>query len=1062
MISLIPRPITITYQGKVITITPYMTSSDAEIDYMVEKSMIVSDSPAREGTMATFRVYGMQYESPLGFAPNILQSHVVRRVLKKSVFRESLFRYIHKYLDLVHRSSDSSVAKEGQENAQIVRAIGNNSDMKVIENLSRLPRKRSAMDNRNHNRVMDINKTLSTIPHIPIAEYLDYGTGAGILARDIGEMISETEGYERHNTGNRVIVQGVEVYDVERPIPTLILSQEDRLPQSWNGRFHLVTSLSVLHHVRNQEDAISDIFRVMAPGGTFILREHDYKDMANYRTDKENPFRDFLDAVHIVSMGITNDAYTGNNASSYADEIWARYRSRHEWHHLLSNAGFIHVHTDIFGVEDFPKHGEPFKSDAWITKNSRMAQRIFESVYRKPAEGKPHLVVSRMIERETRIVTVRDIFPMIGGVSGSMPLVTEGVNYPRGKLDTMLPWRKSTAISKLVSTLGRRQGRLKLYLLAGDYGESLIAMLGNAAISSLNVYQRDGGRYHYMLANAELYAGATSESVRGGNRIVRARDGHDQHVYLHNNEMDVAFVTATSQAHPLALVNGAIIFIDLSKYSAGVVLGGAKIEDSIRKLLAAGALMVLVHVPGTDHRIDINFLVEIVENEVVYVFNLNTIRIPVVAPLPAATMITVPKVQGGNPMHEFVRNILMERLRGEFRRIYPSLAPDTFYWWIYERRSVHAKEMLDPVIPATGTSVASTVLPADVTVMVPNSFREMATLINTQFPELTDLLRKTRPFNAVSVRHLHTELTSLMMGKGAINIVNRQGELDGITRELLGEYRRIVGHEGISVSVVVPFANMGTIVAEVSANSVLSQLLGGVSLHRHLPIVATKVAFLRERHTGYNFDDDLVSVLLRYDAMMEPSSETGFAGVNLHAAIMPTLFDILGRTLGIDTECFASPLNAYLGRYMSAFPDVDAPFGSIGSFFEHEFTSGSFEANPPFANEVITPMTVRMENALEQANRTGNALSFFVVVPNWLNSPSVLRLKQSAYKKYELVIGKGKHSYLGGEQHRVSTTGESSFVATFETYIIILQSNSGTTKYKIPPNIGTLISSSFA
>jgi phosphorylated CTD-interacting factor 1 len=37
--------------------------------------------------------------------------------------------------------------------------------------------------------------------------------------------------------------------------------------------------------------------------------------------------------------------------------------------------------------------------------------------------------------------------------------------------------------------------------------------------------------------------------------------------------------------------------------------------------------------------------------------------------------------------------------------------------------------------------------------------------------------------------------------------------------------------------------------------------------------------------------------------------------------------------VGVEAEGFASPLNCRWLRYCSAFPDTDAPFGSLGSFF---------------------------------------------------------------------------------------------------------------------------------
>ncbi len=51
------------------------------------------------------------------------------------------------------------------------------------------------------------------------------------------------------------------------------------------------------------------------------------------------------------------------------------------------------------------------------------------------------------------------------------------------------------------------------------------------------------------------------------------------------------------------------------------------------------------------------------------------------------------------------------------------------------------------------------------------------------------------------------------------------------------------------------------------------------------------------------------------------------------AAAGPPVFRLLRDRLAVGCECFASPLNASFARFGSAFPDVDGPFGSAGSFF---------------------------------------------------------------------------------------------------------------------------------
>ena len=47
------------------------------------------------------------------------------------------------------------------------------------------------------------------------------------------------------------------------------------------------------------------------------------------------------------------------------------------------------------------------------------------------------------------------------------------------------------------------------------------------------------------------------------------------------------------------------------------------------------------------------------------------------------------------------------------------------------------------------------------------------------------------------------------------------------------------------------------------------------------------------------------------------------------------MFECLEELWGVKCEGFASPLNCRLGagHFCSAFPDTDAAFGSLGSFF---------------------------------------------------------------------------------------------------------------------------------
>merc|ERR1712187_778795 len=115
------------------------------------------------------------------------------------------------------------------------------------------------------------------------------------------------------------------------------------------------------------------------------------------------------------------------------------------------------------------------------------------------------------------------------------------------------------------------------------------------------------------------------------------------------------------------------------------------------------------------------------------------------------------------------------------------------------------------------------------------------------------------------------------------------------------------------------------------------------------------------------------------------------------AAVHGEVFDVLHDDFGCAAECFASPLNCRWGQYCSAAPDVDRPFGSLGTFFEFEPTRGSFEANPPFDAEAVTAMAAHMQALLDAADCAGSPLCFVVIIPRWPEEACWKALRGSQY-----------------------------------------------------------------
>ena len=128
-----------------------------------------------------------------------------------------------------------------------------------------------------------------------------------------------------------------------------------------------------------------------------------------------------------------------------------------------------------------------------------------------------------------------------------------------------------------------------------------------------------------------------------------------------------------------------------------------------------------------------------------------------------------------------------------------------------------------------------------------------------------------------------------------------------------------------------------------------------------------------------NFLGRVFLMLLRYSAIR---------GVGLQAAIGAPVHEALRAALDVRFECCASPLNCYHGatRYCSAFEDVDAPFGSLGTFASFRPSSGAYELNPPFAAGVIDAVCVHVLELLNRAQTDGSDLTFVVILPGWLDS----------------------------------------------------------------------------
>lgn len=182
------------------------------------------------------------------------------------------------------------------------------------------------------------------------------------------------------------------------------------------------------------------------------------------------------------------------------------------------------------------------------------------------------------------------------------------------------------------------------------------------------------------------------------------------------------------------------------------------------------------------------------------------------------------------------------------------------------------------------------------------------------------------------------------------------------------------------------------------------------------------------------FVDAAFCCLLRYQSVLQK----GFQG-----ACTAGVFAALRETFNARFECFASPLNCRYKSMCSMFPDTDAAFGSLGSFFTFNPESGSFQLNPPFVDDVIVAMVQRLDRLLEAADTNQATLTFIVVVGanegSRSGSAALGALRSSRFCRASVVCQKKDHWYLDGDQH----LSEESWLSPCDTAAFILQSARG-------------------
>jgi SAM-dependent methyltransferase len=149
-----------------------------------------------------------------------------------------------------------------------------------------------------------------------VKSYLDYGCGNGTITSCIGTYFGLAPDH----------IYGVDVIASSSDKITYIRGAPHNIP---SGSIDCITAFVSLHHLGNKLDAVlSEIARMLRPGGIFIIREHDYNNTDTMRA--------YLNLIHMCF-----DIY--NTGSCNVNDLRenTRYKSYHNWNILMHKYGFI-------------------------------------------------------------------------------------------------------------------------------------------------------------------------------------------------------------------------------------------------------------------------------------------------------------------------------------------------------------------------------------------------------------------------------------------------------------------------------------------------------------------------------------------------------------------------------------------------------------------------------------------------------------------------------------------------------------------------------------------------
>lgn len=168
--------------------------------------------------------------------------------------------------------------------------------------------------------------------------------------------------------------------------------------------------------------------------------------------------------------------------------------------------------------------------------------------------------------------------------------------------------------------------------------------------------------------------------------------------------------------------------------------------------------------------------------------------------------------------------------------------------------------------------------------------------------------------------------------------------------------------------------------------------------------------------------ESVVNMLMRYSTYM-------YEGY--HWKMPLKLEKYLQTEYQVDTELFASPFNKFYPNYYSIYEE-DQDFGSRGNFFTVSSLEGNFTCNPPYVEDVMNKMAIKLQQLLLTAHKDGREVRFFSMLPKWEDADYYQLLMKSPFLSYKGVLQGKKHFYE-------TATGDK-IVAKWESILVVLDS----------------------